>query len=330
VNVPESAVLGEAGRGFRVAMEVLNAGRISLAAGCVGASKRAIKLAVARARERRAFGRPIGEFGLIKDKIASMLADTYALESATYLTTGLVDAGLTDIGLEAAACKVLGSETLWRVVGETLQIAAGAGYMQEHPYERMLRDSRIQLIFEGTNEILRSFVALSGITGPAETLRGVKRAMREPVRGLGTLGDFAIQRARTALGRERFSKAHPILEKQTALVDQYVTELLRASERALRKHSRHMGEMQYTQRRLADMAIDLYALSAVIARTSRAVERRGIEGARRELNLASIFALSAQKRLEDNVGAFQRNDDELRKAVASRAYDDGGYALDVL
>jgi acyl-CoA dehydrogenase family protein 9 len=88
--------------------------------------------------------------------------------------------------------------------------------------------------------------------------------------------------------------------------------------------------MQFTQRRLAEIAIDLYALSAVIARTSRAIERRGIEGARRELSLAEIAAASAEKRLEDNLAAFQRNDDELRKAVASRAYDDGGYALDVL
>jgi acyl-CoA dehydrogenase family protein 9 len=329
-EVSAEAVLGEPSRGFRVAMEVLNTGRISLAAGCVGAAKHAIKLAVDRARDRRAFGRPIGEFGLIKDKIASMMADTYALESATYLTTGLVDAGHTDIALEAAACKVLGSETLWRVVSETLQIAAGAGYMQEHPYERMLRDSRIHLIFEGTNEILRSFLALSGMHGTEEILRGVRRAMRQPVRGIGTLGDYAIKRAKNALGRDRFSKAHPALARETTVVDHYVTELQNASERALRKHGKHIGEMQYTQRRIAEIAMDLYALSAVVARTTRALERRGVEGARRELNLATIFAAAAEKRLEDNVSAFSRNDDELRKAVASRAYDDGGYALDVL
>ncbi len=330
VFVPESAMLGEPGRGFKVAMEVLNAGRISLAAGCVGAAKHAIKLAVDRARERRSFGRPIGEYGLIKDKIATMMAETYALESATYLTTGLVDAGHADIALEAAACKVMGSETLWRVVGETLQIAAGAGYMQEHPYERMLRDSRIQLIFEGTNEILRTFVALSGVTGPREMLSDTKRALKAPIRQFGALSELALRRAKDALGRERFTKAHPVLEKQASIVDRHVTELLHASERALRKHGRHIEEMQYTQRRLADIAMDLYALSAVIARTSRAIERRGIEGARRELGLAEIASAAAEKRLDDNVAAFQRNDDELRKAVASRAYDDGGYALDVL
>lgn len=330
VFVPDSAVLGEPGRGFKVAMEVLNAGRVGLAAGCVGAAKYALRLAVDRARERRAFGRPIGEFGLIKDKVATMMAETYALESATYLTTGLIDARIPDIALESAVCKVFGSETLWHVVGETLQIAAGAGYMREHPYERMLRDSRIHLIFEGTNEILRSFIALSGVQGPGDTMNDVRKAMREPMRGLGTLGDFALRKARTALGRDGLTKAHPALAREAALVDAYVGELARASERALRKHGRNIGEMQYAQRRLADMAIDLYALAAVVARTSREVERHGVEAARRKLNLTAIFAGIAERRLEANVAAFDSNDDELRKSVASRAYDDGGYALDIL
>lgn len=330
VFVPDDAVLGEPGRGFKVAMEVLNAGRLGLAAGCVGASKHAIKLAVERARTRRAFGRSISEFGLIKDKIATMMAETYAIESATYLTTHLIGAGDVDVALESAACKVLGSETLWHVVGETLQIAAGAGYMREHPYERMLRDSRIHLIFEGTNEILRSFIALSGVAGPGEAMADVKRAMKEPMRGLGTLGDFALRKAKDALGRERLPKVHPALAREATLVDGYVGELARASERALRKHGRNIGEMQYSQRRLADMAMDLYALGAIVSRTSREVERRGVEGARRKLNLATIYAGIAERRLEANLAAFDRNDDELRKSVASRAYDDGGYALDVL
>ena len=330
VFVPDDAVLGEPGRGFKVAMEVLNAGRLGLAAGCVGASKHAIKLAVERARTRRAFGRSISEFGLIKDKIATMMAETYAIESATYLTTHLIGAGDVDVALESAACKVLGSETLWHVVGETLQIAAGAGYMREHPYERMLRDSRIHLIFEGTNEILRSFIALSGVAGPGEAMADGKRAMKEPMRGLGTLGDFALRKAKDALGRERLPKVHPALPREATLVDGYVGELARASERALRKHGRNIGEMQYSQRRLADMAMDLYALGAIVSRTSREVERRGVEGARRKLNLATIYAGIAERRLEANLAAFDRNDDELRKSVASRAYDDGGYALDVL
>ena len=194
VEVPAGNVLGEAGRGFKVAMEVLNSGRLGLAAGCVGSSKKLLKLAIERVNERKAFGRPIGEFGLIKDKIARMLTDVYALESMTYLTTGLIDAKVHDYSLESAICKVFGSETLWRVVNETLQIAAGIGYMQEYPYERMLRDARINLIFEGTNEILRAFIALSGMQGPGRQLSEVAKAMREPIKGFGLLSEFAIQK----------------------------------------------------------------------------------------------------------------------------------------
>ena len=328
--VSDANVLGDPTRGFKVAMEVLNVGRIKLAAGCVGAAKHAIKLAVARAGERRAFGRSIGEFGLIKDKIATMMADTFALESATYLTAHLVDAGVKDVGIEAAACKIMGSETLWRVVGETLQVAAGIGYMQEHAYERMLRDSRIQLVLQGTSEILRSYIALSGLEGPRDQLQGMKRALKAPVRGIGALSDFAFKRARDALGRERLGKAHPVLAREAALIDGYVLELSRAAERALLKHGKHIAEMQFTQRRLSEMAMDLYALTAVVARTSRVIERRGVEGSRRERDLTSIFATTVERRLALNVAAFAMNDDELRKSVASRAYDDGGYALDIL
>jgi acyl-CoA dehydrogenase family protein 9 len=225
VHVPAANVLGEVGRGFKVAMEVLNSGRLGLAAACIGLARRLIRMAVERVGERRAFGRSIGEFGLIKDKIARMVTDTYALESMTYLTTGLIDAHVPDYSLESAICKVAGSETLWRVVNETLQIAAGIGYMQEYPYERMLRDARINLIFEGTNEILRAFIALSGMQGPGKQLSEVAKAMREPIKGFGLLSEFAMQKARTALGRERLDRAHPILKRESVLFEQYTQQL---------------------------------------------------------------------------------------------------------
>jgi len=127
VVVPDGNVLGEVGKGFKVAMEVLNSGRLGLAAGCVGASRRLIQMAVERVQERRAFGRPIGQFGLIQDKIATMVAETFAIESMTYLTSGLVDRHVADYSLESAICKVYASETLWRIVNETLTPALRAG-----------------------------------------------------------------------------------------------------------------------------------------------------------------------------------------------------------
>lgn len=330
VRVPAENVLGEAGKGFKVAMEVLNSGRLGLAAGCVGASQTLLRMALERVQERRAFGRHIGDFGLIKDKIASMLAQTFALESMTYLTAGLVDAKVADYSLESAICKIVGSETLWSVANETLQIAAGIGYMQDYPYERLLRDARINLIFEGTNEILRAFVALSGMSGPGRALADVVKAMREPIKGFGLLSDFAIRKARTVLGRERMTRAHPLLSREAVIFEDYTGELASLTDATLRKHGREIAEMQYVQRRIAEMAMDLYGIAACLARTTRAIERRGEEGARREIDMTTIFTNMAHKRLRQHVSDFQKNDDELRKAVAVRAYADRAYPFDVL
>ena len=123
-----------------------------------------------------------------------MMCETYALESMTYLTTGMIDAGVPDYSLESAICKVYGSESLWSTVNESLQIAGGLGYMCEYPYEKRLRDARINLIFEGTNEILRAFIALSGLQGPGKHLKQVMGAIREPIKGFSVLTDFVVHK----------------------------------------------------------------------------------------------------------------------------------------
>jgi acyl-CoA dehydrogenase family protein 9 len=328
--VPAENVLGEVGRGFKVAMGVLNNGRLGLAAGCVGMCKTLVQMAIERVKERRAFNRYISELGLIKDKIAGMLSRTFALESMTYLTCGLIDRDVEDYSLESAICKVFGSETLWWVVNETLQIAAGIGYMKEYPYERMLRDARINLIFEGTNEILRCFTALAGMQGPGVALAQVAKAMREPIKGFGLLADFAVKKVRNRFTSERLTRAHPLLAREAVIFEQYVGDLASHVENTLRKHGEAIAEMQLVQRRVADAAIDLFALAACISRTTLAIERRGSEGAWRELEYTHVFAIEAQRRLQQNIAGFEDNNDERRKAAAVRTYEDGRYALDVL
>jgi acyl-CoA dehydrogenase family member 9 len=330
VRVPADAVLGEPGRGVRVAMQVLDTGRLAIASSCVGVCRRAIRMAIERCRERRAFGRPIGEFGLIKDKIATMMSETWALESLTYLTTGMVDAGIDDFSIESAICKVYGSETCLRVVHEALQVAGGSAYMAEGTYERLLRDSRVNLVFGGTNEALRAFIALGGMQGPGRLLADVGRAMREPIKGFGLLGEFAIRKARSALSRERMTRHTPVLAREALVFEQYAVELARGVDKVLRKHGRDIAEMQYTQKRTSELAMDLYAVAACIARATRAVERRGEEGAKREIDLTQVFVASAERRLAQTVAAIDKNDDELRKSIASRAYADGAYPIDVV
>jgi acyl-CoA dehydrogenase family protein 9 len=291
--------------------------------------QRLIKLVAARCTSRRAFNRPIGEFGLVKDRVASMMADTFALESMTYLTTGMVDRGATDFAVETAVCKIFASETLLRVADHASCIAGSSAYLSGEPYERILRDARANLLLEGTNETLRCFVALSGMQGPGKELVEVARAMREPIKGFGLLSDFALRRARTALGRERITWAAPALVFATAVFEEHLTALTKNVDKVLRKHGKDIAEMQFTQKRVADVAIDLYAIVAVISRTTRAIERHGEEGSRREVDLAHVFVDAAERRLRAVSLSFDENDDELRKAVATKAYNDGGYPFDI-
>ena len=152
-------------------MNVLNTGRMSIGSGSVGGIKGFLKLSIQHASQRKQFNQTLTSFGLIQDKLSRMAASAYAAECLVYFTTGRIDRGQKDYSLESAICKVFCSERLWEAADMSLQIAGGCGYMQEYPYERLLRDSRIHQIFEGTNEILRIFIALSGMRGPGKTSR---------------------------------------------------------------------------------------------------------------------------------------------------------------
>jgi acyl-CoA dehydrogenase family protein 9 len=124
--------------------------------------------------------------------------------------------------------------------------------------------------------------------------------------------------------------AHPLLNREGVIFEEYTAELAKNVDKALRKHGRNIAEMQYTQKRVADMAIDLYGIAAVVARTTKAIQKHGEEGARREIDLTTIFVAAAERRLRVCNEAFDKNDDELRKTVASRMYTDGGYPFDVV
>jgi acyl-CoA dehydrogenase family protein 9 len=154
--------------------------------------------------------------------------------------------------------------------------------------------------------------------------------MREPIKGFGLLSDFVLLKARAALGRERLNRAHPSLRREAVVFEEYVGMLSKNVDKVLRRHGKDIAEMQYTQRRVADMTIDLYALAACLTRTTRAIERKGEEGARREIELTAAFTNGAERRLQFNVAAFDSNDDELLKGIASQGYQDGGYPFDVL
>jgi len=330
VRLPPDAILGEVGRGFRVAMEVMTDARVSLSAWLFGQLRALVGWTVARVQDRRSFGRAIGEFPILKNKVAKMLADAFAVESMTFLTAGLVDRHVDDISIESSVSRLAASEALWRTANEAMQIAGGSGYDATLPVERRLRDARGGLVVDGTNETLRCFVALAGMRGPGERLTDVERAMVEPVKGFGLLRDFALRKVREAMRRERMTQAHPLLSREAVIFEEGTDALHRAADRALRDHGREIAEMQQTQVRIANVVIDLYALAACITRTSRAIEQRGESGARREIDLTGMFASAARGRMQANLGRLEHADDALRKSISARTYTDGGYPFDVI
>lgn len=329
-RVSRTDVLGDVGRGHQVAMQILNHARLGLSAAALGATKRLVGLAVQRTTSRRAFARPIAEFALIKDKLARMLMETYAVESMLYLTAGIADRAHADFSLESALCKIASSETLWRASNHLMQIAAGHGYLSPYPFSAALRDARFPLIYQGTNETLRCFVALGGMQGPGKAMEDVSKAMQEPIKGFGLLSDFAIRKAKEALSRPSSTLHHPELDAHAAVLVRALEDLSRATDKVLRRHGRTIAEMQYTQKRVAELAMDMLGVASVISRTTSVIHKRGVEGARREMALTELYVRAAERRMREIVVSFDHNEDELRKAVAANAVVDGGYPLDMV
>jgi acyl-CoA dehydrogenase family protein 9 len=330
VRIPVENVIGGEGQGFKVAMGVLNHGRMGLGAGSVGAAKKVFEAAVTHCNERVQFQKKIGEFGMIKEKIGRMMSNIYAAESMVYMTTSLIDRGGVDYSLESAISKVFASEMLWEVVDENIQIWGGLGYMKEYPFEKSLRDARINRIFEGTNEILRAFVALSGMQGPGQELAGLADAIKHPLKGLGPVSDFAIRKVKQRIFGQTIEKSHPLLKKEAAMIEEAVVELSTNIDVLLRRHGKNIHLMQFAQKRIADIAIDLYAMLCLLARVTRQIEKRGAEKCELEIALARSFFHRAGVRIRNQFDSIDRNDDDLMKFIAGRAYELGQCPFDIL
>jgi acyl-CoA dehydrogenase family member 9 len=336
VRVPQFNVLGEEGKGFKVAMSILNSGRTGIGGGAVGGMKHLIELATRQAKDRQQFGRPIAEFGLVKQKIGHMVVECYATESLVTMVAGLIDGGYQEYAVEAAISKVFGSEALWRACDEALQIAGGNGFMCEFPYERMMRDTRINRIFEGTNEILRLFIALTAMNDVGSQLKelssSLKGVFNDPIKGFGVLSNYAQRRARLAAGlkgeKSQLLNIDPRLKTEAAYFEEGTRELATAVDRILRKHGRDIIGKQFATRRLADIMIDLFALACVLARVDDSLKKNGPEKAAKEIEILKAFAGQVRRRVRSNFFKIDENDDELIKSLADDALGKDGYSWD--
>ena len=298
VQVPVENVLGEVGRGHEVAFNMLNLGRLKLGAACVGAAKGLIETAVAYAKQRHQFGRPIASFGLIKHKISEMTLKTFVCESMVYRTTGLIDASMEDLdrmdseysqkavrnigeyAVECSMLKVYGSEALDLVVDEAVQIFGGYGFIEDYPVARAYRDSRINRIFEGTNEINRLLIS--------ETL--LRRSLKGEI-------PF-VEAARTAAGEilspgtAQQSAGGKVLEEERGFLSQAKKGFLLCAGVAIQRYLDRIEEEQEVLGMMADMAMAIFATESCLLRTLKLIEKQGSEKCRIPILLSRLAMAS--------------------------------------
>uniref|UniRef100_A0A8C5QPV0 Acyl-CoA dehydrogenase family member 9 n=1 Tax=Leptobrachium leishanense TaxID=445787 RepID=A0A8C5QPV0_9ANUR len=276
-KVPVENVIGEVGGGFKVAMNILNSGRFSMGSASAGMIKKLISMTAEYACTRKQFNKKLSDFELIQEKFALMAVKAFVMESMAYLTAGMMDRpGLPDCSVEAAMVKVFSSEGAWQCVSEALQILGGLGYMKDYPYERYLRDSRILLIFEGTNEILRMYIALTGMQHAGKILTG---KIKELKRGnVGVVMELVSKTLRDSIGRTvnlgltgKDGVVHPSLEESAKKLEENTYCFGNAVQGLLSRFGKTIVDEQLALKRVADILINLYAMTAVISRASRSI-----------------------------------------------------------
>jgi hypothetical protein len=232
---------------------------------------------------------------------------------------------------------VFNSEALWITANEALQIAGGNGFMKEFPYERVVRDSRINMIFEGTNEILRLYIALSGMKDASSFLTSVIKSagdiFNHPIKGFGTLSEYATKRLTqlTSVGRDRIVNSVPAeLQNEALIFEKYTSDMGRATDTILRRHGKNIIGKQFAMKRLADTAIDLFVGLCVISRVSSMLREEKNAQSEQALQIARIFSQQAKRRMNQNLRRILKNEDDEMKSLSAYIVENQGYPWDTL
>ncbi|MGD9722494.1 MAG: acyl-CoA dehydrogenase family protein [Pirellulales bacterium] len=308
--VPKENILGELGKGLRVALTVLDFGRTTFGASCTGAAKFCVERATRHAMSRVQFGQPLANFELVKDKLAYMQAGAYAMESATYETAALIDSGEGDFMLETAMLKVFATDVLWRIINDTIQIFGGKAYFNDEPYERMMRDGRINMIGEGANDVLRVFTALVGMRDVGLELKSVLEAAKRPLTNLGKLTGFAGRKIESFFASPGVTLQHHELENDALKLGKLVGEFGAEVEAVLRTYQESILDRQFQLARIADSAIELYVSACVLRRLDQMLGAGPLDAARTlELQTGRYYLTTAHRRICHHLEALWANDD---------------------
>lgn len=333
VKIPVENVLDGVGKGFKVAMKILNNGRFGMGAALTGTMKFCLKKATEHAAQRKQFGREISGFGVIQEKLTRMAMSLYVSEAMAYMVAANMDQGFQEFQIEAAISKIFASESAWFCADEALQILGGMGYMRETGIEKVMRDLRIFRIFEGTNDILRLFIALTGIQYSGIHLKKLQKALQNPASNVGLLFDAGARRARRMVGLSGSSNSlipyvHVSLTESAQQVGKAIEDFGAAVEALLIKHGEGIIEQQMVLSRLANAAIDTYAMVSSLSRASKALEEES-ETAEHEAELVSLFCNEASERIGRNLEATSSGSDRknynLVSSIADSIIKTGGH-----
>jgi len=301
-QVPRENLLHEIGRGHIVAFNILNVGRYSLGAYCVGGTKKVLETSSKYAKERTAFGKPIGEFGLVRAKLAEMAIRIYAVESMLYRSAGMIEGAMSAAGaavdktqqlmkvleeyaIESSINKVYGSEVLSFVVDEAVQIYGGYGFHEDYPVARTYRDSRINRIFEGTNEINRLLI--------------IQMLMKRALSGALPLMAAGAKLQEEILAGPQFEEAATgsFAEDERAVANAKKTFLLAAGA-AVQKHREQLADQQEIVGALANIVMEVYGMESSLRRAQKGVAARGEASAAAMVDAARVFLYDAADRVE--------------------------------
>ncbi len=301
-KVPKENVLHEIGRGHIVAFNILNAGRFTLGASCVGGAKNVLQTSSKYAKERKAFGKQIGDFGLIREKLAEMTIQILAVESMVYRSAGNIEAAmaaasgsgdkvqnsmkvLEEYAIESSIAKVYGSEMLDYVVDEAVQIFGGYGFHEDYSVCRAYRDSRINRIFEGTNEINRMLI--------------IQMMMKRAMGGQLALIPAAMKLADEILAGPSFEEApEGVLAEETRVVANAKKMFLQAAGGAVQKFREKLADEQELIAALSDIVMEVYAMESCLVRTQKAAARQGESATQTMIDAARVFIAEAAERVE--------------------------------
>jgi alkylation response protein AidB-like acyl-CoA dehydrogenase len=322
-KVPVENVLGEIGKGHIIAFNILNVGRFKLGAMCVGGARNSLEHAIAYAKQRKAFGKTLADFGMIQEKLADMATAIFVGEAMVYRTVGMMDVALGEIdkaspdaakeirkaieeyAVECSVLKVWGSEMLDHVVDEVVQIYGGYGFVEEYPAERVYRDARVNRIFEGTNEINRMIITgwlmKRAMNGQLPLLPAIKRLMDEVLSGPG----------------EREDLEGPLASERAVVANAKKIALFAAGA-ASQKYMQALADEQEVMGALADIIMETYAMESAALRAQKLAEKRG-EAAANAIAMTQTYIAKGMETIEaaaKKVIAAVADGDMLRTQLA--------------